>query len=151
MAQCAGIEWNPNIIDVISNESGIERKLVKAAVNSRFFGGRLSERSSIMENLSIVEQSKLLLLHFNATFNGIKQTIKNIRKKTGLDRDFSVYFRKEREVIEVIEQYIRSKGGRVFTIHDGGYCDIELNKAELEEYVYSNTGLRLHIEIGKNI
>jgi hypothetical protein len=150
MGQVAGEEWDVNTVDYIAEQLGVERKLAKLAVNSSFYGATLTAFSSVLRLLDFNDACTVQLIRVSPIFMNTKKKINRIRKATGLDKDFNAYFRVERQIIECIEAYIKAKGGRVFTIHDGGYCDIELDRADLEEHVFNQTGFRLQIEVSPN-
>jgi len=148
MSQLANKEYNPYTIDDIAIQTGISRSMVKLAVNSSFFGGRANPWSDAFASIEYTERAAMLfILNSNDKYTDLIGDIKEIRNITGLAKDSSVYFKQERKVIECIEEYIRDRSGRVFTVHDGGYCDINLNRSDLEEYVYNNTGFKIIIEV----
>ena len=65
---------------------------------------------------------------------------------------FMLYFRKEREILEIMKSYMENKGGNLFLEHDGFRSSYELNPAEiteLEDLIFSLTSIKVSIESNK--
>lgn len=144
--QECGKEYNPQLITEIAKETGIERKNVKKAVNSLFFGSNLHYyKSEVFKDIEYtVKLDVLLKLSNNEKFCKLKSEIKEINQQIDTKR----YFNLERKITNCFYEFIKKQGGNTFLIHDGFYSTIEYSVKQLEDYIKQDTGFSVVIEKG---
>ena len=65
---------------------------------------------------------------------------------------FLLYFKVERQILEVMKSYMESKGANLFLEHDGFRSSYQLNPAEikeLEDLIFSRTSVQVKLEENK--
>ncbi|MES2973288.1 MAG: hypothetical protein V4757_06750 [Pseudomonadota bacterium] len=135
---------------------GISLHDSKRLINSLFNGARLVANSNVAA-FQIVGYSKekMALLQADHEVSRLRTAAKLMWRKiqrhshedlsTGKGK-WGLYFRKEREVLDVIVQYLMETNNRHFTEHDGFRTEREVDLSELTMRIQVETGFDLMVK-----
>jgi len=80
------------------------------------------------------------------TRNGLTTKVRQRLNVRTAKNKWTIYFKQERRVLDTIIDYLRNKGIKHFTEHDGFRTNSQINVAELEQTIFLKTGFALTIE-----
>lgn len=153
----------------IAQVAGISVKEAKVIINALFCGARLGvNRDFALYHLLGTDKVKVQALQNDARLTELRADIKTCweyieptmtrvevtNPKTGKSRKLPLnskrkwarYFQLEREVMNVVREYLKETGNVSFCEHDGFRTKNEVNKNELQEVIFSKTGFKVVIE-----
>lgn len=152
----------------IAQETEIPEKLVKIIINALFAGAQLGHnKDSAIYKLLNGDKARIEYLKQHPYIIQLRSDIKTIweylrpvmttryktnklgktRKLALSSRDkWNLYFYLERQVLNVIRQYLDKTNNKYFLEHDGFTTQVEVNQNELLDEIYQKTGFILELE-----
>ena len=152
----------------LAEDVGCDIKTAKLIITALFGGAHIAARpdGSIYQYLGY-DRARLELLRtskwiqqFRSDLQILWQSmrsefpVRTIKTRQGYERRLPVrpsdkwrlYFRLERLVMASIREYLDRRSVRYFLIHDGWASDQEIDRSDLEQWVYADTGYRIRID-----
>lgn len=135
--------------------TGLDYSDAKRLVNSMFNGARLTPHwSCAAYRLLGYDAERLNALKNDDSVRKLRAGIRRIWIRIALKLNlnlgtgrakWTVYFKIERSIIDVIRDELRLKNVRVFTEHDGFRTNVQIDKNELIEAIKQRTGFELKL------
>lgn len=133
--------------------SGLTMQQSKAVINSLFNGARLIPHftCSTYELLNFDREAldrikaDPQVVEMLASIKEIWKVLKSV-VKVGKGAKWNIYFQLEREVIDVVHEYLREQDNAFFSEHDGWRCAKPVDTAELAALVQERTGYQLQFD-----
>lgn len=137
----------------VADLTGMSYRQAKAVINSMFNGAKLHPHRSCstfevlgfdkdaLQRLKTDPQVVELLASVKAIWAQLDAVLEG-----GRGAKWRIYFRLEREVIDVCHQYLRDAGNPFFSEHDGWRCQFEVDTDALEALIFEKTGYRLKFD-----
>lgn len=157
----------------LAGEAEVSSKTIKVIINALFAGAYLSKHpdTSIYKELDgCVARIEFLKQHpylsalredIKAMWQPIKddypityyttQAGKRRKNPFNAQAKWSVYFNLERDVLEVIRDYLSTKNNHVFLEHDGFTSSKSVDLVDLTQVIQHYTGFELNIEGTENV
>lgn len=148
--------------EFIRKEFGISYDMAKTIINALFNGARRNTQSKLFDEIG---RNKILMhrLQKYVLFNKLVEEVSEIwrvlaalhperynkdgdKQKLDAKQRYEIYFEREHQIIEVVRNYCRDKGIRVFTIHDGYITSDEIDVVDLQSEILKQTGFDLLLE-----
>jgi hypothetical protein len=168
LAKKRGLKSAPMIEFYLANKSevrnelatkyGIELRVIKEIINSIFAGAQFDKSIARKVNNS----AKLRALSGNEFVIGLKKNISKMwrviksQEGTRYKRDkitredkissytkWCIYFELERQVMDVVREYLNESGAKCILEHDGWTTDKRINQEELHELIEKQTGFKI--------
>ena len=133
--------------------SGLTMQQSKAVINSLFNGARLiphftcstyellNFNREALERIKADPQVVEMLVSIKEIWKVLKSVI-----KIGKGAKWNIYFQLEREVIDVVHEYLRAQDNAFFSEHDGWRCAKPVDTAALSALVFERTGYDLKFD-----
>lgn len=142
----------------LAQEVGCNLLQAKQIINARFAGAYLGLDNSLARHLNgnriqhwrlkNSEQFQRLSADIRLMWTDIKEQEGGVRMNSR--NKWSVYFRLERQVMNVIQRELRQMNCRYFLEHDGWRCDRFVVPNELEQKIKAKTGFVIQLEWHKS-
>jgi hypothetical protein len=152
----------------LAEQSEIDIKTIKRLINGLFQGAQISKysRTRCYQELD-GDLARIEFLNQHEFIQGIKEDIREMWEylrpimplrtrvqKNGTERRLPIsgrqktalYRQLERQVLEVIKEYLTVRGVKFYTEHDGWSCDREINRDFLRDFVRARTGFQLEFD-----
>jgi len=153
--------------EFLSQQYKIDRQLIKKTINGLLQGGRLSHwhQSKILRDLG--NHSYITALRSDQYIQGLVQDIKvmwqtlqieiprtSTTTRNGTQRKRAItssqksdkYRQLERQVIKVVEKYLKKHNNKCFFEHDGWTCETAVDLIELRTCVRTQTGFEIEFD-----
>lgn len=136
-----------------SELSGLTLQQSKAVINSLFNGARLTPyyacstfellgyNRDALDRIKADQQVQEMLASIKEIWKMLKPIVQDVNGSK-----WNIYFRLEREVIDVVHEYLRSTSNAFFSEHDGWRCAKPVDTAALSALVLERTGYDLKFD-----
>ena len=152
----------------LAEQSEIDIKTIKRLINGLFQGAQISKynRTRCYQELD-GDLARIEFLNQHEFIQGLKSDIRVMweylrpimplrtrLQKNGTERRVPIsgkqktglYRQLERQVLEVIKQYMTELDIKFYTEHDGWSCNREINRESLRDFVRARTGFQLEFD-----
>lgn len=152
----------------IATEAEITYEQAKEIINALLMGAKLgNNQDSDIYKLLNGDKAKIEFLKQHEYLQGLRNDIKTcwnyirptLSKRTIITKNnttrtlpisnkqkANVYFDLERKVLDASRTYLDNTNNKYFLEHDGFVCGNEVNKEELCQWVYMNTGFKIKLD-----
>jgi hypothetical protein len=152
------LEHKTEVRNDLSIKYGIELKVIKEVINAIFAGARFdksiarkvndsSKLKSLSGNEFVIDLKRNITKMWNAikTQEGVRYKRNNGPRETKISSytKWCIYFELERQVMDIVREYLNESGVRCILEHDGWTTDKRINREELHELIEKQTGFMI--------
>lgn len=145
--------------DYIAKRSGVSPKEVKQTINALIHGSRMSTKSEIYTEILGCSMPKFVRLVANPRFLKFRRAMGRILSQLSGEvengeamsfgkRTFMLYTEIEQKIRKIWLELAQLKGAKIFLIHDGFNCDVEIDEQTIMNKIKDEIGYCVIIERG---